>query len=55
MAMAGGVFSERVILYLWREIDVFELLASIFTPYSMSNMTSIAKYSLHSYDIGVIR
>ena len=51
MSMAEGVFSGRVILYLWKDINVFEISASIFTPYSMPNMTSIANYSLHSYYI----
>ena len=55
VSRAEGVFSDRVILYLWREINLFELLASIFTPYSMSNTTSIANYSLHPHDICVIR
>ena len=55
VSMAEGVFSGRIILYLWKGINIFELPASIFTPYSMSSMTSIANYSLHSHDICVIR
>ena len=55
VSISEGVCSGRVILYLWMGISAFELLTSIFMPYSMSSMTSIANYSLHSYDVCVIR
>ena len=44
-----------IIIYLWKGINSFEMLALIFMPYSMYNMAWIVNYLLHSYDIGVIR